>query len=468
MPNTRKTSFIPVFLAFGFAIAIQIQLTIFQNENYSGLRVNLADFILPFAGISILVSLLQKKSRWPHWIKPTGYWIPVLLISIMSMGLIQGYWIQGEISQWSLFNKYIGWFVIMAYFLVGSWMGTNINSQKITRSFFFSFLIFSILTLLVFSTLFYFGHFPVIKAYVFQQHQYLQGLMGNRNSYGFLILSVICFVFIFTSHPKTLNIPKIFPALFWALMPLFFVFNSSRILFIGGALILIILIVLNWQFLFKKIAPFIAIGLILLTIFYNFTPSTNYFNVTYRSTKSLIEYVQNPENDETARLATKYGNDERVIILKDAWELIKQYPVQGAGLGSTIYFQKQEHGQRINIIDSSPIWILTEMGMIGILGFGLAYIAIAVSLRRKIKNAEDNSERSIAQSAALMLLCFSIFCLFHEILYTRFFWFILGLAIVHPLKKHHRKSMASSAPDPILEDPVQNPDLNPGKTPPLA
>ncbi len=462
MQSNPNSSRLALCLALGFAVAIQIQVTLFSSADYLGLRINIADFILPLSGIAILISLICQKSIWPNWIKPAGYWLPILLVGVLTIALINGYFIQGQqLMKWALINKYFGWFIIMAYFAAGAWIASNLSPQALIKYFFIPFAVTALIILIGELSLLYYIRGTGATIPLFPNMMYLNGLMGNRNAFALLIICVLGMLYYLFKGKKNM---AVLGAFFWFLMPMFLIFNSSRILFIAGLLALAIFLITDWRGFTKKCLPYLFLGLIPLGIFFKITPNKQYFDVTYRSTKSLVEYVQKQDDPEVAQLASNYGNDQRVTILKQAWSLIQTYPIQGAGLGSVLFFQEQEHGKPINIIDSSPVWVMTEMGLIGVFGFGAAYIAIIVALRRKIMFAATEEEKAIAQCAAFMVFAFSLFCLFHEILYTRFFWLILGLTLVSPLKIHLQKSKPLGSPDPILEDPAQNPTLSRRKT----
>lgn len=118
-------------------------------------------------------------------------------------------------------------------------------------------------------------------------------------------------------------------------------------------------------------------------------------------------------------------------IAKGAAQLIMKYPLQGAGLGSVLYFQEQEDAQTRNIIDNTGLWLLTETGLVGFGIFIASYIIMVLALTRNVENFR-NPEDMLSLAALVILLCFGIFSLLHEILYTRFFWFILGMALAIP------------------------------------
>ncbi|MBK7361188.1 MAG: O-antigen ligase family protein [Micavibrio sp.] len=124
--------------------------------------------------------------------------------------------------------------------------------------------------------------------------------------------------------------------------------------------------------------------------------------------------------------AQEYGHAERMDIIHGAIAMFKERPIQGAGLGSALYFQRQETGKTLDIIDCTSLWILSEMGIIGFLVFAGSYLLMVLALLKKAK------EDAFARGVLIILLCFGIFSLFHELLYTRFLWFMLGLALVRP------------------------------------
>jgi O-antigen ligase len=116
----------------------------------------------------------------------------------------------------------------------------------------------------------------------------------------------------------------------------------------------------------------------------------------------------------------------RLMIVQDAFELIRAHPLRGAGLGTALHEQKETQGRAIAVIDNSLLWVLTEMGPLGLFGFIWVYLVMLAALYGKDK-------APLSRAAFWLLLAFGIFSLFHEILYTRFLWFILGMALVAPI-----------------------------------
>ena len=66
---TRKLNFFAGGCLLVMAIAVQVQVLIGETNDYTGLRLNLGDFFIPFAGLLVLCSLISGKSSWPQWAK---------------------------------------------------------------------------------------------------------------------------------------------------------------------------------------------------------------------------------------------------------------------------------------------------------------------------------------------------------------------------------------------------------------
>ena len=239
-----------------------------------------------------------------------------------------------------------------------------------------------------------------------------RGFMGNRNAYGFLLVAAAALV---TTQGFKKTGPEFY--IFWLLFPAVFIFNGSRTLWLCMAFLLAVFVYLDWRKSLKIILPCAAISLSLFFMIFSAEQQKNFIGAPLTGIDVLVE-----KQDD----AQGYGHAERMDIIHGALAMFKERPIQGAGLGSALYFQRQDTGKTLDIIDCTPLWILSEMGIIGFLVFAGSYALMAVALLKKAK------EDAFARGVLIILLCFGIFSLFHELLYTRFLWFMLGLALVIP------------------------------------
>ncbi|MEM7650732.1 MAG: O-antigen ligase family protein [Pseudomonadota bacterium] len=411
-----------------FAIALQIQLTLFSAQDYQGLRLNSADLMLPPLGLFILFNLWTKRSSWPQWAGRFGYWAIALLSGVLMLSLLNGYVQIDEWQSWALINKFIGWLVLMAYLGAGAWIATN-APPKIWNIFKLIFVGFFCASVLVEIARMYMRwelgmDIPTAKAI------YIEGFMQNRNAYAFLFL--ICALIISAKDKgESSRYWRGLTILFWVLAPLFVMLNGSRALMLCLAPLLGYVAIKNRSAFFKTILPCVLIfGAIGLFAFQNFS---TWIARPIHHTAILMESSENKAQYAQERgIRTNY-NHSRLALIRDSVELIKDYPLTGAGLGGIIHHQKEKYGEMLSVMDNTLLWILTEMGPFGLFSFVLVYIVMTHTLYRR------KDESTLYESAFVMLIAFGAFSMFHEILYTRFFWFILGMALAVPIA-HHRQS----------------------------
>jgi hypothetical protein len=398
-----------IVAAILFAVTLQINLTFMASGDYSGLRISAADFLLPLAALFIGVSYLRRRSAWPEWEMPFTWLAPLAMSGAMIFAFVNGYYVQGEISRWALTNKLAGWFVLMGYFGVGAWIATN--HGKALPVFARAFVLFAMAAMAWDIAIQVFKMFEIeISAY--GPWEAARGFMANRNAYGFLLVAAAALV-------SVRGFKKAGPEfyIFWMMFPAVFIFNGSRTLWVCTALLLIVFLYLDWRKSLKIILPCAAIGLALFFLIFSGEQQKNFISAPLTGMDLLVE------NQDGAQ---EYGHAERMDIINGALAMFRERPIQGAGLGSALHFQRQESGKTLDIIDCTPLWILSEMGIIGLLVFAGSYALMAMALLKKAK------EDAFARGVLVVLLCFGIFSLFHELLYTRFLWFMLGLALVRP------------------------------------
>lgn len=427
-------SAIAVFLA----MALQIQVTLFTSADYLGLRVNLADFVLPFLGLFILFSLLRKSSHWPAWDKPFGYWTIALLSVIIIASAINGYFITGQWSNWAWINKGLGWFILMAYMAAGGWLATNARDETI-RLFVIVFLscfcaIAAAETFLIF--LFLEFDIDLLNAYR-GQWVHMSGLMYNRNAFAFLLLCAALLASELLRSPQSKATSMLIKA-FWFLMPFCILLNGSRALWV---LIIPLALFLGFRHktsLVKNALIPLAFGIALLP--FVFQSASERLLQPILNTVLIVTPAESIDTKAGGHVHEGYDLP-RLTVLQDSFDLFRQHPITGAGLGSLLHYQEQQHGKLISTLDTTFLWILTEMGPFGLFGFVLVYIMM---VHRLYKREPSEAAHTLLSKAALfMLIAFGMFSLFHEILYSRFLWFILGMALAVPIAQKDQQDHAN-------------------------
>jgi len=85
-------------------------------------------------------------------------------------------------------------------------------------------------------------------------------------------------------------------------------------------------------------------------------------------------------------------------------------------------------------------WLLAEFGLIGALAFFVPAIRIAAQELRRFR-----SNDTAGYLLLLIIAGFGAMSLFHELLYQRTMWFLLGLGLA-VIKQPHRNIRVQSAP----------------------
>jgi len=400
------------------AVALQIQVTVFSAVDYDGLRLNLADIALPFIGLYIAITLLLKKSKWPQWRKPKLVYISLTTLTIvMSIALIQGYFSNGFFSSWAFINKYLGFFILMSYTLLGGWLATNINHDNLKLYFLQVFCGFSIITVGLSLLTLIIEALTNIPLWIGNYHW--DGFMANRNAY--MILAIFTLITVNTHHYSSSKLlPNWVFSLLWFLMPFFVIFNASRTFWIiGGIITLIILLIRPLDFI-KKVLPFLLLGGLLCASLTAMLDSRKYHGFAqFNTMKHLI----------LEKEARHRGDQARIIVAQDGLALYSQSnPLIGSGLGTFKEFQIEKRGEFITIIDFTALWFLVETGAIGLIAFGsFFFLCLWVFFKQ---GKENNIDSPFYWSLFFFLIAFAAASFLHELTYTRFLWFLLGLGLI--------------------------------------
>ncbi len=426
-----KRSILPA-LAVILAITLQIQVTLFSSDTYLGLRVNLADFLLPFIGLGILSSLMMKRSVWPQWISPFGYWALALLSVVITGGLLNGIYINNMISDWALINKGLGWLIIAAYMLAGAWMMSNappLTFRLFSRTlgaFFCVVLLYELSLHFMFHEL----HSPLVAMPL----EYLQGLMFNRNSYAFLF--VICAATLSEQALRSKHrLDLALLSIFWTLAPICLVLNGSRALWLAMLIVLPIIAIRHWRGAIKFMLPAVLVGAVLGGMLFQ-NASERLMRPIYQTQALMVDDVHEHAITHTV---SEYQDSPRVRLLRDGLRLAREFPLTGAGLGTILERQKAQQVDVTSVMDNSLFWVFIEMGPVGLFSFLFVFITmLGTAFKHRAKSA-------VSAACFVMLLGFGVFSLFHEILYTRIFWLILGMGLVYtPIEPQAQSNLEGS------------------------
>ncbi len=417
----NHTHFLIYLLLCALGIGIQIQILFGATDSYMGLRLNLGDFVLIFAGLFVLISLIMHKTFWPKWQSPCNDIWFYSLIGLILVGLINAYIQYGYISHWALLNRGIGWGILTGYIFFAGWIITNFTEKALLICM-RAFLLFALITIICGTTWFFMVQLG--SYYINRTETYIQfsGFMGNRNAFAFLMLCAVIFYTYFDAH-KIMLIPKLqifLTYVLWFCLPLAMIFNGSRAGWIGTGCIILWFLLSKFKYSLRMIIPALLLSSLIIGLMYKHDPQSVFREGQDRKISELVAHDLTAQTDKI-----------RIIVAEDALELWSKHKIWGSGIGGFLEYQEEKRGELIDQIDNSALWVLTELGCVGAFVFGAFYIMALISLWRTYKTRQDIYGVS-AQAMILVMILFALFSLVHQILYARYLWFLLGLTLARP------------------------------------
>lgn len=413
------------WLCLCIGIALQIQITLWHDADaYKGLRLNLADAILPIAGILVIISLIRKKSIWPVWrVFHIWHWLTGLFLLLLC-ATFHTYLLYGEWSHWALINKLPGFIVLTCFFSLAGWIVTNSSQRPIqlffkAAAFFFCAVMALELSVLLINDFFITGFSQITGI-----EAPLKGLMDNRNAYVLWILMITGFLAVFDMQKDFLIPHKALLALMVAL-PYFMVLNASRTGMIAAAVLIILLVILYK----KRFLPFLLCllaGSVLVGGLYVTAPQKL---VLIREAERFDVASIIAETHDNTTVALHRGDSDRLAVMDVAAQMIAQHPILGSGLGSS-FIEQAKVRDRYDIIHCTPLWLWVETGLPGLLAFSAFFL---ICFRRTLAASHDGDfYGALNKGMALAMVTFAVMALFHEVTYTRQMWFLLGMALAVP------------------------------------
>ncbi len=360
-------------------VACLVFFQIHVPTNTTAINFNVAD---PFAIICGVLFLLQAwRAGAPKW-RISGLELHILACTaVMTIGLFIG---AAEIgfTTWAVVNKYLGWFVLLAYGAAGA-MAARVDLEKTLLTFAATgcaVVVFAIADMLL-------GRFGVVNAHFFN------GFAQNSNAFAFLCLMMLVVGLTMKRYMLTVT----------TLALIAIVLSGSRA-GIGAAVLVLVTA--------SVLIPGIWRDLIVA------------FAVTGLSLHALTFGQGNTGGGIVGTMTfVRPGSDaEHWTTVKNGLQMFVANMVWGAGLGR---FIAQWKGEYPLLIHNSAVWIMAEFGIVGAIAFFTPVIRIAA---QEIARFRKND--AAGYLLILVIAGFGAMSLFHELLYQRAMWFLLGAALI--------------------------------------
>ncbi|MEW5727612.1 MAG: O-antigen ligase family protein, partial [Pseudomonadota bacterium] len=399
-----------------FAITFQVLVNIPVGGGY--LRLGASDLLLPvFAGV-VAWHAARHPAQVPRWIVPGLWFWLAALTAWLTVALVIGHGRIGAWQEWALVNKFAGWFVLVAYLVVGGWVAQFAGRPDEDR------FVRWLAVLAAGLSLVSLARYLVMQAVNPELYPRLEGIAGNPNSFGCL-LAVAWVVLVAVQSDRQVMSVRHFH---WTIVSLNIglLYAGSRSSWLGLVLGLAVLQAFHcipWRPLLRASAVSAVLCALIAQV-----PPFIHATIPPEDAPNLSEpYFLRPSMvDDT-------GVSHRVRLMREALALWQENPVAGVGLGTFYWADRQAHGGTGAVIHNTALWLLTETGLVGVALFGGFFLAGTLRLWRRLRLEPDPLGVGILATLAIFLGA----SVGMEAMYQRHLWFLAGyaLALRPPLRQ---------------------------------
>ena len=434
-----------LIMACGTMIAVTIFFQVrIQNED-SVITANIADgFALVGLGCLILL-VMERRKRLAGL--PTAFVGVLLAFSLLLVyALVLGYANFGA-NTWALVNRGLGWVIMLGYAAVGLSIGLLDNERNrhvVLRLFVTAGAAIAVLQLILLVALIL-GFPPPREAFPYP----LRGYTNNANAFGFQ-MTVTAIAAMVADRIGLLGTGRRWLTAILILIGVAVYFAGSRTA-IGMFALVLVLSVLFASPAERRteigVSVSVAYAVVLISISLVLLPHlinafVNIVGIIYGAVLGIINVLLGFLGVEfDTALDTKKiegmkqvwtrtsvfhasSDHERWRTIVEGWRLWLEHPIIGQGLGA--YVQSQlAVSETFLVFHSVPIWLMAEMGLIG-LAVGLASFACLYLSAHRMRHEPDL--RAWGVGVLMVLLCWGAANQLHDFFVQRAFWFFLGLA----------------------------------------
>lgn len=419
--KTEKTSVHPFLLASMYAIVILIQLQFDIRISKTILRIGASDFFVPFFLIFMLY-VTPKDIFQQEW---KVKWLPIWFITFtfwLGISLLIGYMEAGFLSSWAFSNKFIGWLILMGYFLAGG-CTKNLTHEMLLRMFkilFLSSWLVGIFCIFSWATLLH-RYYPGLAIGSNANHRFI-GFLQNPNAFG--LFNVVLLLFYISINHQKLLFSRSLTLVGYIINLISIIGSGSRGAFITAIFGLSILTL-------RKMISFRSAFLVIMTGISALLGSIGLSNLF---SSKLYNYMNSPQLWQFS----DSGVSERIHHIKIALGWWLESPLMGIGLGSYLNRQIEQNMMPLSTIHQTPLWLLTETGLIGLM---LILVFVYAALKSLYQSSFLPKNNTLAAGGLAMILAYALASLTSEIMYQRYLWFFLGMLLVQSIRESQSEQM---------------------------
>jgi len=378
------------------------------------MTVNLADPIVIIGALTLAALAHTAGLRGDIWRVPgLNNSLGVATIAL-SLAFLHG-WVAFGVTDWALYNRLLGWLILICYLLTGALVTVVIGRIGLT-ALLRTYLMACCTVVMIELCIRLWGH-SLSLDFLKWGYQSFYGMVGNPNAFGFQLVLALAIGLPAGSLWGGRHGPTIKSVVFGIILAgIWFAGSRASVIALGCLVALLFWVKLERSNVRHMMAALIvAAGIVA---------------VTY----AIINVVK-PLNSERHLLPGNFDNvgsltyvqPDRARSIAGGLEMFKSHPLLGAGLGAFMHSEVEATGMPL-VIHSSYLWLLAEMG---ILGF-LAFMLMPVSVLKALWLTKTWKGDWMFTAALGCLVVFAVMSLVHDMLYQRAFWLLAGATLALP------------------------------------
>lgn len=394
------------------------------------ITANAAD-LLALTGLGLLFFFLWTKRSTgpvPAWF--FGGLVAISLLFLFGLGL--GYFRFGS-NSWAIMNRGLGWTIILGYVVLGASaaMAATASSLRLVLGVFALAGVTVATQQLVLLLLALFGANIPSDAFAVP----LRGYANNSNAFAFqLVMAAACVI---TAGRIGWFAKAWLHNAAMVILSLAIFYTHSR----SGLGMLAILLILTLTFSLPQqrrkstmtvmaVSSAIIVAFILPDIVVLINTGVAFVHVALSPLFSEVagggfSLAPNIRPFLSITVERTSSDSERWLSIIEGWDLWLRHPLLGAGLGGYVE-ERISAGRDFLIIHSIPVWLMAEMGLVGLL---TASIMLALLVNNAFQMMTQPERHGWGIGLLIILACMTAAGLVHDFFFQRSFWFLLGLYV---------------------------------------
>lgn len=391
----------------------------------SRINVNLADPLVLIAACLLMIEL-AKARQFPAWRLSRLNLHLVAMTAVLVLAFVHG-WLDFGLTSWALTNRLIGWFILMAYVATGALAvrhGAKDGLTMLMRSFAGAAIALALFEIALFAA--FRVRIPIPPEIMSYR---IEAFAQNSNAFAVQLILAAAAILVGVDRARTQTLAfGVILAGIW--------FTGSKAGFVGVAVMAAAGLLIG-AIKPARLAGAVAIAaaayaamdwlpdIVIAAVNAAQSAWSDLFSSGAAHDTTIVDNLKTLPYFPPSGVAgsgAESSQEWRLASLEGGFAMFRAHPVFGAGLGAFIEDYMRRHGAPL-VIHSTPLWLLAEMGIVGLIIFAAPFVRVVIDEYRA-------SPGDPARAFLLMALpAFAAIATVHDMLYQRSFWLLMGAAL---------------------------------------